>query len=150
MLTLFLDFDGVLHPEFCNAKEHFCCLAHFEDAVRRIPACSIVISSTWRLQQSIEKMRRNFSPGIGSLIVGATPMFKDLDVVPDRLLGYEREAECEAWLRTHERAHLPWIAIDDRPWLYRPFNSSLFLVDGATGLTPDRAQKLVHQALLAR
>ena len=33
------------------------------------------------------------------------------------------------------RDYLPWLAVDDRSWLYRPFCRSLFLVEGKTGLT---------------
>lgn len=146
MLTLFLDFDGVLHPEFCHERQHFCCLPQFEDAVRRIPDTSIVISSTWRLQRSVDQMRPFFSADIAGLIVGVTPTFNTLDSVPDALLGYEREAECDAWLRAQQRLHLPWLALDDRTWLFRPFNRALFLVDGQTGLTPQRAEALVAKA----
>lgn len=48
MQTLSLDFDGVLHPEFCHESKHFCCLPFFEEAVRHAPDVEIVISSTWR------------------------------------------------------------------------------------------------------
>lgn len=146
MLTLFLDFDGVLHPEFCQASQHFCCLPHFEDAIRHIPGVTVVIASTWRLQRPLEQMLHQFSPDIAPLIVGITPTFNTLAHVPDTLLGYEREAECDAWLRMHQRSHLPWLAIDDRNWLFRPFSRSLFRVDGRTGLTAQQSRELVVKA----
>lgn len=37
------------------------------------------------------------------------------------------------------------LAIDDRSWLYRPFNRSLFLVDGKTGMTAANAEALVER-----
>ncbi len=35
--------------------------------------------------------------------------------------------------------------VDDRSWLYRPFNQSLFLVDGKTGLTAEMAEELIFR-----
>ena len=45
-------------------------------------------------------------------------------------------------LSQHGMRHRPWLAIDDRSWLYRPFTTSLFLVDGLTGLTERQAVQL--------
>ena len=39
-------------------------------------------------------------------------------------------------------AHLPWLAVDDRSWLYRPFCKALFMVDGRTGLTQTTGSRL--------
>lgn len=147
MLTLFLDFDGVLHPEFCHESKHFSCLPYFENALRRIPDAIIVITSTWRLQRSLEQMLPFFSADVASMVVGVTPRFNTLEGIPNTLLGYERQAECEAWLRSHQRSYLPWLAIDDRAWLFRPFNPSLFLVDGQTGMTSEQSESLVARAL---
>lgn len=36
MKTLFLDFDGVLHPEHCRESRHFCCLPVFEQVLRSV------------------------------------------------------------------------------------------------------------------
>src|SRR2546427_1343239 len=55
---VFLDFDGVLHPEFCHESKHFCCLPLMEDLLRQASTCLVVISSTWRLQAPVEKLRK--------------------------------------------------------------------------------------------
>ena len=68
MPILFLDFDGVLHPEHCHESRHFCCLSILEDALRQVPECQIVITSTWRLEQSYETLRKRFSPDIAAMI----------------------------------------------------------------------------------
>ncbi len=141
--TIFLDFDGVTHPEFCHESRHFSCLPFFEQVLRRVPGCEVVISSTWRLQVPIDGLRARFSPDVAHRVVGVTPRFFELVNVPDSLLGYEREAECNAWLRANDRSVFPWLAVDDRSWLYRPFNQSLFLVDGKTGLTAEMAEELI-------
>jgi len=147
MQTLFLDFDGVLHPEFCHESKHFCCLPFFEEAVRHAPDVEIVITSTWRYQHRREDLARRFSADISQRVIGVTPYFPALDDVPDTLVSFEREAECNAWLRANGRVASPWLAVDDRSWLYRPFNRSLFLVNGKTGLTAQASRELVQRLL---
>lgn len=56
MLILFLDFDGVLHPEHCHESKHFCRLPILEAALRQVPETKVVITSTWRLEQSLENL----------------------------------------------------------------------------------------------
>ena len=143
MLILFLDFDGVLHPEHCHESKHFCCLPVLESSLRQVPELKLVITSTWRLHSPLEQLRQRFSADVAARIAPATPRYCDLNDVPQALVGYEREAECHAWLRTHEASHLPWLAVDDRSWLYRPFCKSLFLTDGRTGLSTTSGELLV-------
>ena len=76
------------------------------------------------------------------MIEGVTPRYCDLTNVPNTLVGYEREAECHAWLWANEMPHRSWVAVDDRSWLYRPFCKSLFLVDGRAGLTQATGSQL--------
>ena len=58
---LFLDFDGVLHPQYDGGptpKEVcFCHLPRFEAVMRQHPGVLIVISSTWRQQFNVEDTR---------------------------------------------------------------------------------------------
>lgn len=143
MLILFLDFDGVLHPEHCHESKHFCRLPILEAALRQVPETKVVITSTWRLEQSLENLRQRFSPDIANIIQGVTPRYSDLKNVPNTLVSYQREAECYAWLSSNNLAHCNWLAVDDRSWLYRPFCKSLFLVDGRVGLTEADAYQLV-------
>ena len=53
-LILFLDFDGVLHPEgedhILNGGADFCFLPRLEALLREFPWVKIVISSSWREQ----------------------------------------------------------------------------------------------------
>lgn len=150
MPILFLDFDGVLHPEHCHESRHFCRLPILEEALRQVPECQVVITSTWRLEQPLEALRQRFSRDIEVRIAGVTPTFSDLKRAPDTLVSYTREAECHAWRWANGVPHLPWLAVDDRSWNFRPFCSSLLLVDGATGLTGPNGTQLVtrlHQLL---
>lgn len=143
MAFLFLDFDGVLHPEHCHESRHFTCLSVLEEALRRVPQWQVVITSTWRLHKSLDELRARFSADIGARVVSQTPHYSALVDVPSTLVSYEREAECHAWLREHGVSYLPWLAVDDRSWLYRPFCKSLFLVDGGQGLTQSTGAQLV-------
>jgi hypothetical protein len=94
-----------------------------------------MISSTWRLQKSLDQLRSRFSADIAARVIADTPRFNMLVDVPASLVSYEREAECHAWLRANNLSYLPWLALDDRSWLFRPFCKSLLLVNGKTGLT---------------
>ncbi|WCM90484.1 HAD domain-containing protein [Acidovorax sp. NCPPB 3576] len=145
MPILFLDFDGVLHPEHCHESKHFCCLPILEDALRQVPEYEVVITSTWRLQKSLDDLCAYFSNDVMPRIAGVSPQFGELTDVPDTLRAYQRQAECRAWLSGNGLLHHPWLAIDDRPWLYRPFTKSLFLVDGSTGLTEVSGAQLVKR-----
>lgn len=142
MVTLFLDFDGVLHADGCPQHLWFCKMPVFELAVDGLSKLQVVISSTWRENHALESLRDRFPPHIARLIVGVTPAFKDLEIVPDRLLGYQREAECIAWMRQHASASCAWTALDDRPWGFRPFTQNLVLCDGRIGLQRHEAQAL--------
>jgi hypothetical protein len=50
-------------------------------------------------------------------------------------VNYPREAECQAWLELSGTGRwLPWIAVDDRSWGFRPFNQNVLVVNGKTGM----------------
>lgn len=141
--VLFLDFDGVMHPEFCHESKHFVHLKNFEAVMRAAPHVELVISSTWRHKRSLEELKALFSDDVATRIIGTTPLYAQLENIPDTLQGYEREAECRFWLRQHGRAAQEWLALDDRSWNFRPFNSNVLLVDGNVGLSADAAQTLL-------
>lgn len=139
---IFLDFDGVMHPEFCHESDHFVHLHTFEAVMRAAPHVELVISSTWRHKRSLNELKALFSADVAARIIGATPQYAELEEVPDALVGYEREAECRNWLRQQGRATQGWLAVDDRSWNFRPFNPNVFLVDGEVGLDATAAAKL--------
>jgi hypothetical protein len=106
MKVLFLDFDGVLNSHqsahFWHNKrdqskwenemytawqgtlreyiaQEFCPIAmsNVEELIRRIPDLKIVVSSTWRLGETVETLRKILYPSklIGDAIIGMTPRF---------------------------------------------------------------------------
>lgn len=107
---LFLDFDGVLHPQYVDMAtpndEVFCHLPLFESVMREFPLVQIVISSTWRYNFSLEKLCTRFSPDIADRIIGVTP-----ELEWDTSKSDQREREILAWLAENENSE--WVALDD-------------------------------------
>ena len=142
-MILFLDFDGVLHPEPCYRDEElFCRRDLFESVVRDFPQLEIVISSTWRANRDLETLQGFFSPDVARCIVGVTPSFRDLQELVGVIGWYLRHVEIEGWLRQQQRAHEPWIALDDRAYWFKPFIPNLVQCDGNTGLDEQVAETL--------
>lgn len=149
-MILFLDFDGVLHPESLNSRQPLLChLPLLEDVLREFPQVEVVISSTWRLRwldphlATIE-LRKHFSPDIAQRVVDVTPHYAYLDpnATPDSLFAYPRHREIEAWLRTNRPPGTAWVALDDRAYWFKPFLKNLLVTDPGTGLTAQDLDEL--------
>jgi hypothetical protein len=143
---LFLDFDGVLHPEPCHDHPQFCRVPLFEQAMAQLPEVQIVISSTWRHGRTLEDLRRPFSPALRPRIIGMTPTLKDfVDQVHETLRRYQREAECVQWMLTNAPG-TPWIAVDDCPWLFTPLSRRVLEIAAETGLVESDVAAIVKLA----
>lgn len=131
-LILFLDFDGVLHPEGVGAELEFCHLDNFEQVMREFSQVQIVVSSSWRLGESIEDLRSHFSIDIQDRIVGITQRLPEFDSMRG-----PRQRECEAWVSEH-RPQARWLALDDRAQYFDARCQHLVLIphvhDGGAGL----------------
>jgi hypothetical protein len=141
-MILFLDFDGVLHPDPCHRREQlFCQLPLLESVLRAVPSVEIVISSTWRLQYLLEQLQQLFSPDIGPRIIGVTPVLEVSDPLrhPPR---YPRQIEIDAWLKQSNRSSEAWIALDDREEWFEPGLACLVCCDARTGLSEKVAKTL--------
>jgi hypothetical protein len=141
VVILFLDFDGVLHPEPSTTAQHFMCLPRLENVLRDHPTVEIVISSTWRETRTISELRLLFSEDISMRIIGVTPSWKDHQDLLD-VIGYQRQTEIEAWLRASEEPWRQWVAIDDKPWLFKPFLPNLIRTDSEIGFDEDADTRL--------
>lgn len=139
--VLFLDFDGVLHPDGAQVDQLFCRIPMLEEVLRRYPTVDVVISSSWREVHPLDEIQEYFSPDIGRRVIDITPVRPPLDAIPTGLWSFVREAECAVWMLEH-RPLAPWVALDDQPWRFRPFASNLLLIDGRTGLTAKDAERL--------
>lgn len=143
--VVFLDFDGVTHPEVCKTVQLFNCLPLIERVLRQHLAVDVVISSSWRLHHPLSELRAFFSEDVAHRVVGVTPceaVRRDLPA-PQHV----RERECRRWLELHGPDR-PWVAIDDVPWLFTPGCPHLLLTDHRAGFSLANASHL--HALLQR
>ena len=157
--ALFLDFDGVLHPEYCQPSRFFEALPLFATVLRERPWVELVVSSNWRYERFTPsatdpttswRLRSwdvvhnwlKSEPLVAQRVVGIIPLIPDRSHLPDRVLAYEREAQCLAWLRTWRPSRYHWLALDDRSWLFSPFCPQMFLTDGTLGLQPEQLPDL--------
>ena len=140
---IFLDFDGVTHPEICKREELFTCLYLIEDVLRAHPGVDVVISSSWRFSHPIEQLRKRFSRDIVPRVLDCTPISPRNEAEP--AVAHLRELEIRSWLQANAPQR-PWIAIDDVPWLFAPGCPNLFLTNHRTGFTPSNALRL-HERL---
>ena len=143
-VALFLDCDGVTHPEPCFQNNVFCRLSLIEEVLRSFPAVEIVISSAWRDHYTLEKLRTNFSADMRPRVVGVTPSVKNPapSWVSTKAPAHEREWEIETWLQANRPVGTPWIAIDDRAHWFRDNCPDLLLTDTTFGFRPDQQQTL--------
>jgi hypothetical protein len=142
--VLFLDFDGVTHPEPTSPANFFAKLPLIESVLREFPIVQIVISSSWRMDHSLTEMVAYFSQDIGALIVGQTDSIKKpgSNWLPGFVPTYEREWECEQWMKLNRPWGTPWIAIDDRDHWFSPGCKHLVATDVKIGFTDQDAIRL--------
>jgi hypothetical protein len=148
-MILFLDFDGVLHPEPAPTRHYLCRLPMLEEILMDYPKVEIVISSAWRLDwtaewEQIAGMKNHFSLALRDRVVGVTPDHRltSTSQAPGGLADFLREWECMDWMGTHRPAGTPYLMLDDRPWLFRANNPHLMIVDCDDGFLPDNEAEL--------
>ena len=143
--VLFLDIDGVLHPDGAGSHADFCCLPLFVEALQDADPrgeLPIVVSSAWRHTQRLDVIRGHFPAAIRPQIVGVTPFLADAhaDSIGSSSAGvagavadrYPRQAEIALWIwRNAPIAR--WLAVDDRASGFVDRCPDLFLVPGPTG-----------------
>lgn len=128
--VLFLDFDGVLHPGTSGTMR---LVRELERLLTRYPDVVVVISSSWRMGESLEELRAWFSPEFASRIISVTPVL-------DQGQPAARQAEAEAWLA--ENATVAYCALDDEPSLFRQGCPWLIATNPRTGLTEQTLEAL--------
>jgi hypothetical protein len=119
---LFLDFDGVTHPDPCRKDEYFRQLPLIEDVLREHADVNVVISSSWRYDYRLPELQAWFSPDLPR-VIDVTPSVArtdDEDWIPRDLLQHHREWECRKWIRQNRPLHTPWLAIDDAAEWFTP------------------------------
>jgi hypothetical protein len=102
---IFLDFDGVLHPNFSLGREYFSQMGYLLDALDGFAEdVEIIISSSWRFHWPEDVLLQKLPKSLAALITGATPM-----VEPGR---HQRYREIQAYLGSRSEQH-DWRALDD-------------------------------------
>jgi len=139
-MILFLDFDGVLHPELHDV-EVFCRVELLWKILRACPEVEVVFSTSWRELHSFNEMLDfvtcNGGEDLASRFLGITP------VLPHSEDSHHRETECLTWLRDNKQENCPWLALDDTDfWFVGP---NLYLVNHETGLTEGDAEAIVER-----
>ena len=132
---LFLDFDGVLHPQpdpfRPGETEVFSCVDVLEAALRGL-RYRVVLTTSWRAHFPLDElaaMLGNIGP-----VVGATGYLSHMD--PQTETRPIRQAEIERWLLLNNEQSTPFLVLDDLPMQFEPSWPQLLLIDPATGLLP--------------
>jgi len=134
-MIIFLDFDGVLRRLSSHVdKFDHDCLFHFENAVRIYTNIKIVVTSTWRLEYSLDQIKELFSSDIADKIIGVTPESM-------RLTKYYRYNEILLYLKINNFMDEKWIAINDDQGHF-PNNCPLIITDSEMGFTFECGEKI--------
>lgn len=129
--TLFLDFDGVLHPSLARTEDYFCRMPLLEKAIGG-RTVDIIISSSWRLHYPLPVMMERFPATLRAAIIGTTG-----------------EPGLEAHARWHEIlacvAHLDlqdWRALDDSRIEFPPDAPGLIFCNESVGLQAAQVEQV--------
>lgn len=136
---LFLDFDGVLHPDKVSYDDQgvFSRMPLLLELLRSEPGLRVVVSSSWREIMPMDELRGLFEP-LQDRVVGKTPQRPPQRKIPGHLWSYIREAECVVWMKEHSQGRtVPWLALDDQAFRFSPDCPNLYLVEPSTGLAPE-------------
>lgn len=150
LVTIFLDFDGVLHPTWAKTQNLFEKAGLLEAAAADLVNIEFVISSSWAAYKGLDLLRPRFMPypALHRLIVDTTcqlqKLAKEFETMP------EREAQCRTWLLDNGRHPDHWLAIDDDANNFKS-TTNLIRTDGNVGLTDREVRALkemvgAHQA----
>lgn len=114
--VLFLDFDGVLHPEDGLASKRFVFqeLDRLEAVLEDYPEVSIVLSTSWQLLSSLDRLKTAFRPEFRDRIEGGTG-----DLNPESY-SYNRGLLAQRWMAKWGKGRR-WLSLDDdaRAFPYR-------------------------------
>lgn len=145
---LYLDFDGVLHPEYCywhprkgpylKAPGHslFEHLPVLEALLSPYPQVKIVLSTTWVQTYRYNGTARKLGPNLRERVIGAT---YHTGMIRDNFRDIPRGLQI--WADVARRQPSGWVAIDDDAFKWPDWaRDQLVLTDGLLGLGEERAQ----------
>ena len=151
LVVAFLDIDGVLLPFDHKGVDGrvfpASTLAALAHVVTQVPSLQLVLSSTWRVQNSfIDTIVQDFKAFGGAL--------KNVDFmdITDPEMHSERQHEIYEWLSRHANDVQAWIALDDEELIegeanaaYRHlFEQHVVKTDSHDGMTMEDANVAVN------
>lgn len=166
-MILFLDYDGVLHPDaayYVRSRKNahielraegalFMWMPILEEILTPHSDVRIVLSTSWVRELGFSKAKGFLSPWLRSRVIGGTwhsKMAKHKEGsrrVPDCWCELTRYQQIANYIQTKKPTD-PWIAIDDNFVGWDPSVAHrLVPTDGATGLSNPAAQQLLRELL---
>ena len=145
MKIIFLDFDGVINSFGGDWQGGFeeldrKCIENLNILIERVSDIKIVISSTWRILRSLDKLKSIMAKWgfkYPELVIDKTP----------RLAGEERGREIFGWFTRNNKFPNPiidnFIILDDDSDM-EPFMNHLIQTDTDKGLTIEDVNKAVQ------
>jgi len=130
-VILFLDIDGVLHPDPPQPDQRLRSLPRLVEILRDHPEVEVVISSLWREHLSLDQLRDLFPAELRARIIDVTPIAERID----GWLPARREGEILEWLAASGRADEPWLALDDQAWQFTQHRDRLIACTFYDGIT---------------
>jgi hypothetical protein len=141
-VILFLDFDGVLHPDPCyDASRLFENAPRLAHALRDFPRVTLVLSTSWRQARPYEQLLGLLPAPLRQRVIGITPNFADFTPSAG-LVPYRRQAECVRWMQQNQMQDDAWLALDDRPNWFSPYCENLIACDPQTGFDATERARL--------
>ena len=129
--TLFLDFDGVLHPNLAAPHQRFSRLPLLVEAIEQ-SSVEIVISSSWRFEWSLARMKSFFPESLRPRIIGTTGTA--------HIGRHARWQEINRYCT--EAAISNWRALDDARFEFPDPCEQLIACDGGRGLEHRQCEML--------
>ena len=133
MKTLFLDFDGVVHPTLATPKQLFAQAQMLVEPIARWQP-RVVISSSWRFHFGLEEILSRLPPAIANQVQGMTG--------PAHVGKHARWHEIQAYCDHHRIGD--WRALDDAAFEFPSPCETLIRCDGAKGLTAHEVDQLAQ------
>lgn len=120
---LFVDADGVLHPEPSHSGlQRLCWLPVLVEELEPFDDVRVVLHSSWRLDMPPSHIATLLAP-LGTRYLGTTR-------------GAGRRASIELWLSEHRERIEDWLILDDMQREFpTPAPAQLVICDGRLGLT---------------
>lgn len=121
--VLFLDFDGVLHPNLATPEQRFVRLPMLANALGDSEV-QIIVSSSWRFEWSLERLKALFPEPIRTRVVGTTG--------PAYIGRHARWNEIKSYCSDHRLNN--WRALDDALFEFPNPCEQLIHCEGSRGI----------------